>query len=33
MRDIRDIMDIKDAVDSRIMRETEVRDMLVKMRY
>jgi len=33
MRDIKDIMDIKETVDSRIIRESEVRDMMARMRY
>lgn len=33
MRDIKDIIDIKETVDSRIIRESEVRDMMARMRY
>ena len=33
MRDIKDIMDIKDTIDSKAMREVEVRDMIARMRY
>lgn len=33
MRDIKDIMDIKETVDSRIIRESEVREMMARMRY
>ena len=33
IRDIRDIMDLKETVDSKVMRESEIQNMIARMRY
>lgn len=33
VRDLRDIMDIKNAMDTRAIRESKIRDMIARMRY
>ena len=33
IRDIRDIMDIKGAIDKKALREKKIQDMIAKMQY